>query len=92
MALGLSLILTLPASFNSTLGRFLAIGGFLACSLAPFLGFWGALVVALIVPIRRLYGRDPLFPGNAAEFCEGRGVRARACRRQCRSLVAVANR
>jgi branched-chain amino acid transport system permease protein len=72
MALGLSLILNLSGIINFAHGGFLAIGGYLAYSLVPFLGFWGALVVAPVltaligllverVLIRRLYGRDPLY-------------------------------
>jgi branched-chain amino acid transport system permease protein len=72
MALGLSLILNLSGIINFAHGGFLAIGGYLAYSLIPFLGFWGALVVAPVLTavigllveralIRRLYGRDPLY-------------------------------
>jgi branched-chain amino acid transport system permease protein len=72
MALGLSLILNLSGVINFAHGGFLAIGGYLAYTLIPYLGFWGALVVSpflvafigiLIerVLIRRLYGRDPLY-------------------------------
>jgi len=72
MALGLSLILNLSGVINFAHGGFLAIGGYLAYTLAPYLGFWGALIaspflVALIgilierVLVRRLYGRDPLY-------------------------------
>ena len=72
MALGLSLILNLSGVINFAHGGFLAIGGYLAYTLIPYLGFWGALIVApflvaLIgiaverVLIRRLYGRDPLY-------------------------------
>ena len=72
MALGLSLILNLSGVINFAHGGFLAIGGYLAYTLAPYLGFWGALVaspflVAFIgiaverVLVRRLYGRDPLY-------------------------------
>jgi branched-chain amino acid transport system permease protein len=72
MALGLSLILNLSGVINFAHGGFLAIGGYLAYTLMPYLGFWGALLVspflvALIgllverVLIRRLYGRDPLY-------------------------------
>jgi len=72
MALGLSLILNLSGVINFAHGGFLAIGAYLAYTLMPFIGFWGALVVApfltaiiglLIerVLIRRLYGRDPLY-------------------------------
>jgi branched-chain amino acid transport system permease protein len=72
MALGLSLILNLSGVINFAHGGFLAIGGYLAYTLIPYLGFWGALVVAPVltgfvgilverVLIRRLYGRDPLY-------------------------------
>jgi len=72
MALGLSLILNLSGVINFAHGGFLAIGGYLAYTLIPYFGFWGALIVApfltaLIgvaverVLIRRLYGRDPLY-------------------------------
>jgi branched-chain amino acid transport system permease protein len=72
MALGLSLILNLSGVINFAHGGFLAIGGYLAYSLIPYVGFWGALVVSPFlvagigilverVLIRRLYGRDPLY-------------------------------
>jgi branched-chain amino acid transport system permease protein len=72
MALGLSLILNLSGVINFAHGGFLAIGGYLAYTLMPYLGYWGALVMApfltaLIgiaverVLIRPLYGRDPLY-------------------------------
>src|ERR1700761_1319006 len=72
MALGLSLILNLSGVINFAHGGFLAIGGYLAYSLIPYIGYWGALLispflVAFIgiaverVLIRRLYGRDPLY-------------------------------
>lgn len=72
MALGLSLILNLSGVINFAHGGFLAIGGYLAYSLVPYLGYWGALIaspflVAFIgilverVLIRQLYGRDPLY-------------------------------
>ncbi len=72
MALGLSLILNLSGVINFAHGGFLAVGGYLAYALAPFIGFWGALVVAPTLTaclgiaiertlIRRLYGRDPLY-------------------------------
>jgi branched-chain amino acid transport system permease protein len=72
MALGLSLILNLSGVINFAHGGFLAIGGYLAFTLIPYVGFWGALVLAPIltafigviverVLIRRLYGRDPLY-------------------------------
>jgi branched-chain amino acid transport system permease protein len=72
MALGLSLILNLSGVINFAHGGFLALGGYLAFTLLPYVGFWGALLVAPIltaavgvvierVLIRRLYGRDPLY-------------------------------
>ncbi|HZS84286.1 MAG TPA: branched-chain amino acid ABC transporter permease [Stellaceae bacterium] len=72
MALGLSLILNLSGVINFAHGGFLAIGGYLAYSLNPYLGFWGALLVSPLLTallglaierglIRRLYGRDPLY-------------------------------
>ncbi|MGE5128009.1 MAG: branched-chain amino acid ABC transporter permease [Sphingomonadaceae bacterium] len=72
MALGLSLILNLSGVINFAHGGFLAIGAYIAYTLIPYTGFWGALAVApfltavlgLVVErllIRRLYGRDPLY-------------------------------
>ena len=72
MALGLSLILNLSGVINFAHGGFLAIGGYLAFTLIPYIGFWGALILAPVltafigllverVLIRRLYGRDPLY-------------------------------
>lgn len=72
MALGLSLIINLTSVINFAHGGFLALGAYIAYTLVPYLGFWGALVVAPIltailglvverVLIRRLYGRDPLY-------------------------------
>jgi branched-chain amino acid transport system permease protein len=72
MALGLSLILNLSGVINFAHGGFLAIGAYIAYTLIPYVGFWGALVIApfltailgLLVErilIRRLYGRDPLY-------------------------------
>jgi branched-chain amino acid transport system permease protein len=72
MALGLSLILNLSGVINFAHGGFLALGGYLAFTLIPYVGFWGALIVApfltailgLLVErvlIRRVYGRDPLY-------------------------------
>jgi branched-chain amino acid transport system permease protein len=72
MALGLSLILNLSGVINFAHGGFLALGAYLAYTLIPYLGFWGALVVAPIVTallglvvervlIRPLYGQDPLY-------------------------------
>jgi branched-chain amino acid transport system permease protein len=72
MALGLSLILNLSNVINFAHGGFLVIGAYLAYTLTPYTGFWGALILAplmtavigLIVErllIRPLYGRDPLY-------------------------------
>ena len=44
MALGLSLILNLSGVINFAHGGFLAIGGYIAFSLSPYIGFWGALI------------------------------------------------
>lgn len=72
MAMGLSLILGLNRIINFAHGGFLALAGYLAYTLLPYLGFFGALIVAPLLTavlgvlverflIRRLYGRDPLF-------------------------------
>ena len=72
MALGLSLILNLTSVINFAHGGFLALGAYLAYTLMPYVGFWGALLIAPLltaalgllverVLIRRLYGRDPLY-------------------------------
>jgi branched-chain amino acid transport system permease protein len=72
MALGLSLILNLSGVINFAHGGFLAIGAYLAYTLAPGVGFWAALAIAPVLTaalgvvverllIRRLYGRDPLY-------------------------------
>jgi len=72
MALGLSLILNLSNVINFAHGGFLVLGGYLAYTLTPYLGFWGALLVSPLLTaviglaverlmIRRLYGRDPLY-------------------------------
>ena len=72
MALGLSLILNLSGVINFAHGGFLAVGGYLAFTLEPYIGFWGGLLlspfltaaIGLIIErllIRRLYGRDPLY-------------------------------
>jgi branched-chain amino acid transport system permease protein len=57
---------------NFAHGGFLAIGGYLAFTLIPYVGFWGGLILAPLltaligllverVLIRRVYGRDPLY-------------------------------
>jgi branched-chain amino acid transport system permease protein len=73
MALGLALILSLNSVINMAHGGFLVIGAYLAYTLSPYLGFWGALIagpvlagaIGLIVErilIRPIYQRaDPLY-------------------------------
>jgi branched-chain amino acid transport system permease protein len=72
MALGLSLILNLSGVINFAHGGFLALGAYLAYTLIPYIGFWGALILAppltaalgLVLErllIRPLYGQDPLY-------------------------------
>ncbi len=72
MALGLSLILNLSNVINFAHGNFLALGGYIAFVLTPFIGFWGALLVSPILTavlgfiierlmIRRVYNRDPVY-------------------------------
>ena len=46
MALGLSLILNLSGVINFAHGGFLALGAYLAYTLIPYIGFWGALILA----------------------------------------------
>jgi branched-chain amino acid transport system permease protein len=73
MALGLALILSLNSVINMAHGGFLVIGAYLAFTLSPYLGYWGALVAApvltagigLIVErllVRPIYKRpDPIY-------------------------------
>jgi len=72
MALGLSLILNLSGVINFAHGGFLVVGGYLAYTLEPYVGFWGALAISPFLTailgvvlerllIRRIYGRDPLY-------------------------------
>jgi branched-chain amino acid transport system permease protein len=72
MALGLSLILNLSNVINFAHGNFLALGGYIAYVLTPFIGFWGALLIAPLVTalfgfaverlmVRRVYNRDPVY-------------------------------
>ena len=49
MALGLSLILNLSNVINFAHGNFLALGGYIAFVLTPFIGFWGALIVSPVI-------------------------------------------
>jgi branched-chain amino acid transport system permease protein len=72
MAIGLSLILNLSNVINFAHGGFLVVGGYIAYTLEPYLGFWGALIASPFltafiglavekVLISRVYGRDPLY-------------------------------
>jgi len=72
MALGLSLILNLSNVINFAHGGFLVVGGYIAYAITPYVGFWGALLIAPLLTaviglalertfIRRVYGRDPLY-------------------------------
>ncbi len=72
MALGLSLILNLSNVINFAHGNFLALGGYFAFVLTPFVGFWGALLISPALAgllgfvierlmIRRVYRRDPVY-------------------------------
>src|SRR4030088_1004769 len=72
MALGLSLILNLSNLINFAHGGFLVIGGSFAYTITPYIGFWGALLIAppltailghvvLLFLIRPLSGRAPLY-------------------------------
>jgi branched-chain amino acid transport system permease protein len=72
MALGLSLILNLSNVINFAHGNLLALGGYLAFTLSPALGYWGALLVSPLLTalvglaverlmIRRVYNRDPVY-------------------------------
>ena len=49
MALGLSLILNLSGVINFAHGGFLALGAYLAFVLMPYIGFWGALLLAPVL-------------------------------------------
>src|SRR5258707_14082455 len=70
MALGLSLILNLSNVINFAHGGFLVIGGYIAYTITPYIGFWGALLLAPPftagiglaggrVLVRPPYGRGP---------------------------------
>ena len=50
MALGLSLILNLSNVINFAHGGFLVIGGYIAYTITPYVGFWGALLIAPCSP------------------------------------------
>jgi branched-chain amino acid transport system permease protein len=72
MALGLSLILNLSGVINFAHGNFLALGGYTAYVLTPFIGFWGALLIAPLITavfgliierliIRRVYALNHIY-------------------------------
>jgi branched-chain amino acid transport system permease protein len=72
MALGLSLILNLSNVINFAHGNFLALGAYLAFTLEPALGYWGALLLSPLLTaligvlverlmICRIYNRDPVY-------------------------------
>jgi len=72
MALGVSLILNLSGVINFAHGGFVTLGGYIAYTVAPWVGFWGALAIAPLATaclgiviertlIHRLYNRDPLY-------------------------------
>jgi branched-chain amino acid transport system permease protein len=73
MALGLSLIINLNSIINFAHGGFMVIGAYLAFSLAPYVGFWGALILGPVLAgilgiviertlIHYMYGRpDPVY-------------------------------
>ncbi len=72
MAVGLSLILGLNGVINFAHGGFMAMAAYFAYTLVPYVGFWGALIIAPIMAggvgyvveqliVRRLYLRDPLY-------------------------------
>ena len=76
MALGLSLILNLSNVINFAHGNFLALGGYLAYTLSPTLGYWGALLVSplltalLGVLVERLMIRRRLRQEFTTRHCE----------------------
>lgn len=71
IALGFMLILGTMEVINFAHGALFALGGYLALSLQPRVGWWGGLVLAplgvgliglaLERGVRRTYGKDPLF-------------------------------
>ncbi len=72
MALGLSLIINLSNVVNFAHGNFLAIGGYLAFTLTPYVGFWGALLISPLLTavfgyfieqllIRHVYARNHIY-------------------------------
>lgn len=73
LALGLSLIISLNSVINFAHGGFMVIGAYVAFTLDPYLGFWGALIAGPIVAgllgliverglVRYMYARpDPVY-------------------------------
>lgn len=72
MALGLAMILNLSGVINFAHGNFLALGGYFAYVLTPYIGFWAALVASPLIVgaiglvlertiVRPLYSRDPVY-------------------------------
>jgi branched-subunit amino acid ABC-type transport system permease component len=71
IALGFSLTLGVMGVINFSHGVLLAWGGYFAFTLRPIVGFWPALLISPILvglmglllefPVRRTYGKDPLF-------------------------------
>jgi branched-chain amino acid transport system permease protein len=72
MAIGLSLILGLNGVINFAHGGFMALAGYFAYTLFPYVGFWGALLIGPCLAgvigyaveqliVKRLYLRDPLY-------------------------------
>ena len=71
IALGFNLTLGVMGVINFTHGVLLAWGGYFAFTLRPIIGFWPALLISPILvgimglllefPVRRTYGKDPLF-------------------------------
>jgi branched-chain amino acid transport system permease protein len=72
MALGLSMIINLSNVVNFAHGNFLALGGYFAFMLTPYVGFWGALLVSPLLTavfgyaveqllIKRVYARNHIY-------------------------------
>ncbi|HET8577909.1 MAG TPA: branched-chain amino acid ABC transporter permease [Methylomirabilota bacterium] len=71
IALGFMLILGTMEVINFSHGVLFALGGYSALALGPYVGWWGALLLAPVIVgivglllelgVRRTYGRDPLF-------------------------------
>src|SRR5260221_12249157 len=72
MALGLSLILNLSNVINFAHGGFLVIGGYIAYTITPYIGFWGALLLAppltAIIGLAVERGRIPALSGPATLY------------------------